>query len=71
MLLKIPGYVIETFLFVTIAYWLMGLRPEVVAFFKTVLVLTVTCNTAAACGKYQLIFDLKPKNVDHFFDLKT
>ena len=60
--LQIPGYVIETFIFVTIAYWLMGLRPEAGAFFKTCLVLIVTCNTAAACGNS---FDSIIINIDN------
>lgn len=49
-LMQIPGYVIETFVFVSIAYWLMGLKPEAGAFLYSCWILMVTCNTAAACG---------------------
>jgi hypothetical protein len=48
--MQIPGYVVETFVFVSIAYWLMGLKPEAGAFLYSCWVLIVTCNTAAACG---------------------
>ncbi|EFX84423.1 ABC protein, subfamily ABCG [Daphnia pulex] len=48
----IPGYVVETFVFVSIAYWLMGLKPEAGAFLYSCWVLIVTCNTAAACGTF-------------------
>lgn len=40
----------ETVTFVTVAYGLMGLRPDWPSFLLTLAVLTVTCNTAAACG---------------------
>lgn len=50
LIMQIPGYVVETFVFVSIAYWLMGLKPEAGAFFYSCWVLIVTCNTAAACG---------------------
>jgi hypothetical protein len=42
---------VETFIFISICYWLMGLRPEPAAFAYTFMILVVTCNTAAACGK--------------------
>lgn len=50
--MQIPGYVVETFVFITIAYWLMGLRPNADAFFYTFFICVLTCNTAAACGIY-------------------
>lgn len=52
---QIPGYLVETFVFVTIAYWLMGLRAEADAFLYTFLICVVTCNTAAACGTWNVV----------------
>lgn len=47
---QLPGFVIETVVFITISYWLMGLRPDMSSFLYTCFILIVTCNTAAACG---------------------
>nr|QST15008.1 ABCG2-like7 protein [Diaphanosoma celebensis] len=52
VLALLPGYIVETVIFVTISYWLMGLRPDAASFLKTCVILIVTCNTAAACGTF-------------------
>ena len=45
-----PGFVFETIIFVSISYFLMGLRPDYVSFIQSCILLIITCNTAAACG---------------------
>lgn len=42
----------EPLIFTTIAYWMVGLRASVEAFFLTCVVIVLTANTAAACGNY-------------------
>ncbi|CAG0918233.1 unnamed protein product, partial [Notodromas monacha] len=46
----IPGFLVEPFLFTTIAYYLMGLRGGFIYYFKTLISVFVTANAASACG---------------------
>ncbi|CAL8147553.1 unnamed protein product [Orchesella dallaii] len=46
----LPAFILEPTIFVTIAYWLVGLRATYEAFFITIGVVILTANTAAACG---------------------
>ncbi|CAG9760792.1 unnamed protein product [Ceutorhynchus assimilis] len=45
-----PGFIIESVVFVMIAYWMVGLRETSYAFLMTVLVIILTTNVSAACG---------------------
>jgi len=46
----LPAFIVEPAIFVTIAYWMVGLRATYEAFFITIGVVILTANTAAACG---------------------
>ncbi|XP_076634762.1 ABC transporter G family member 3 [Colletes latitarsis] len=46
----IPGLIVEPLLFVSIIYWLAGLRSNAEAFVLTLLVLLLTINVSTACG---------------------
>ncbi|CAG7830299.1 unnamed protein product [Allacma fusca] len=46
----IPGFVMEPLLFTTIAYWIIGLRPDFHAFISTAMILVMTANVACAYG---------------------
>ncbi|XP_035706498.1 protein scarlet isoform X3 [Folsomia candida] len=58
MISLVPGFIAEPLLFVTVAYWLVGLRATMTAFLQTCLVILLTANTAAACGCFfSAVFD--------------
>ncbi|KAG0712294.1 Protein scarlet [Chionoecetes opilio] len=56
-----PGFFLDPIIFVTICYWIVGLRPHLYQFFMTVLVLIFTANTASSCGAmFSALFESLP-----------
>nr|WOD55113.1 ABCG transpoter Scarlet2 [Hymenopus coronatus] len=50
ILALLPGLILEPLLFILVAYWLVGLRNTMYAFFMTAFILAVTMNVSTACG---------------------
>nr|BBC77941.1 ABC transporter Scarlet [Thermobia domestica] len=48
----LPGLILEPFLFVVIAYWLVGLKEAAQAFFLTAVIVILTMNISTACGYF-------------------
>jgi hypothetical protein len=53
--LQIPGFLLEPFLFSTLAYFIIGLRTGIRYYLEVLLTVFVTANTASACGTYFMI----------------
>lgn len=52
-ILQSPGFIIEPALFITITYWMTGLKPTLYAFGVTTLVSIITMNISTACGEHK------------------
>ncbi|KAK8401171.1 hypothetical protein O3P69_002735 [Scylla paramamosain] len=46
-----PGFFLDPLIFVSICYWIVGLRPHLYQFLMTIVVLVFTANTASSCGE--------------------
>ncbi|XP_030380289.1 protein scarlet [Scaptodrosophila lebanonensis] len=50
VLAMLPGMLIDPLLFVSVCYWICGLRPDLYAFGITAIFVVLTLNVATACG---------------------